>query len=187
MKRVDRYNKIASAPGNKSKEIVSALKITEGDKILEIGVGGGYYAKIFSKLIGDNGSYYGIDTDEIFIENLKIIGTENSNITGVKILPNEVPDLQTKVDFIFTRNVYHHLENRADYFRKISDIMTSEGKVVIIDYNESFSLLKLFGHYTRKELIIKEINDAGFSVIQDFDFLNKQSFLIFEKKKNRKK
>ena len=183
MKRIDRYNKIASSPKNKSKEIISTLGIAKGDKILEIGVGGGYYAKTFSKIVGEKGNYYGIDTDETFIDNLKTIEKSNLNITGIKILPNEIPHLQEKIDFIFTRNVYHHLENRIDYFKKLSGLISTKGKVVIIDYDESFSLFRLSGHYTRKDLIMKELKEAGFSVIEDFKILKKQSFLIFEKNK----
>ncbi len=183
MTRIDRYNKIASAPKNKSKEVLKAIDIKQGNKILEIGVGGGYYAKMFSEIVGKNGSYYGIDTDETFIENLNVIGKSILNITGIKILANELPTLKEKVDFVFTRNVYHHLENRTDYFKRIADLMTTNGKIVIIDYNESFSLFRLSGHYTKKNTIIKELNDAKFSVIKDLKFLNKQSFLIFEKDK----
>ncbi len=184
MTRIDRYNKIASAPKNKSKEIIKAMCIEQGNKILEIGVGGGYYAKMFSEIIGQNGNYYGIDTDETFIENLNIIGKSILNITGIKILANEIPTLKENVDFVFTRNVYHHLENRTDYFRKISDLMTTKGRIVIIDYDESFSLLRLSGHYTKKAIIIKELKEANFSVVEDLKLLNKQSFLIFEKNCN---
>ncbi len=183
MTKIDRYNKIASAPKNMSKEIINAMGIGQGDKILEIGVGGGYYAKMFSKIVGKNGSYYGIDTDETFIENLNEISKSFSNITGIKILENEIPALKEKVDFIFIRNVYHHLENRTDYFKKISNLIKNKGKIVIIDYDESFSLFRFSGHYTRKSTIIKELKDANFSLIKDFQFLNKQSFLIFEKKR----
>jgi cyclopropane fatty-acyl-phospholipid synthase-like methyltransferase len=185
MNRIKRYNQIASTPKNKSKEIINALSIEKGDKILEIGVGGGYFAKIFSEIVGGKGTYYGIDTDNVFIENLNTIGKAGlKNIVGIKILPNEIPDFHEKVDFVFTRNVYHHLENRIDYFRKLSDIIAIKGKVIIIDYNEKFSLFKLSGHYTPKFLIIKELEEAGFSITRDLQLLNKQSFLIFEKNKN---
>ncbi|MDP8034402.1 methyltransferase domain-containing protein [Pasteurella atlantica] len=184
MTKIERYNKAASAPKNKSKEIINIMNIKQGDKILEIGVGGGYYAKIFSEIVGEKGNYYGIDTDKTFIENLNVIGKSYLNIVGIKIQPNEIPDLQEKIDFVFTRNVYHHLENRTDYFRKISNMMTTKGKIIIIDYDESFSLFRFSGHYTKKALIIKELKEAGFSVIRDLKLLNKQSFLIFEKNEN---
>ncbi len=180
--KIERYNKIASSPKNKPQEVISAIDIKQGNKILEIGVGGAYYAKKFAEIIGENGQYYGIDTDETFIENLKEIVQSISNITGVHISKNEIPILPEKVDFVFTRNVYHHLENRTDYFRKISNLMTPKGQVVIIDYDENFSLFRLSGHYTKKATIIKELKDANFSLVKDLKFLNKQSFLIFEKK-----
>jgi hypothetical protein len=32
---------------------------------------------------------------------------------------------------------------------------------------------------------VKELKEAGFSIIKDLKLLNKQSFMIFEKNKNR--
>lgn len=184
MTKIERYNNLASASKNKSREIINAIGIKQGNKILEIGVGGGYYAKAFSKIIGKNGNYYGVDTDKIFIENLNAIGKSFLNITGIKLLPNEIPTLREKVDFIFTRNVYHHLKNRTEYFKKISDLMTIKGKIVIIDYDESLTLFRLLGHYTKKTTIIKELKEANLFIIKDLKLLNKQSFLIFEKNEN---
>ncbi len=182
MTKIDKFNKIASNPKNKSKEILAAIAIQEGSKILEIGVGGGYYAKLFAKIIGKKGRYYGIDTNEEFIKNLHTIAKSYTNITGIKIEQNELPEIKEKIDFIFTRNAYHHLEDRTNYFKKISAILKSTGKIIIIDYDESLSFFRLFGHYTKKDLIIEELSNAGFRLTQDLKILSKQSFLIFEKR-----
>ncbi len=186
MGKINRYNKIASSSKNQSEKIVKALGICSGNKILEIGVGGGFYANIFSELVGKDGKYYGIDTNKTFIDNLLAIKKIKPNITGINVLPNEIPVFQEKIDLIFTRNVYHHIKNRTDYFRKLSNTLSAKGKIVVIDYNKSFSLFRLSGHYTKKTRIFKELNEAGFKIVQDFDFLLKQSFLIFEKKEKLK-
>ena len=179
MSKVERYNKIASAPKNKSKDVVNSLGLEKGSKILEIGIGGGFYASLFSEIIGESGMYYGIDTDEGLINNL--ISIPNANITGIKIKPNEIPKVPEKVELIFARNAYHHIKDRMNYFRKLSDKMTDNGKVAIIDYDESLSWLRLFGHYTKKSVLVKELEEVGFTVVEDLNFLHKQSFLVFEK------
>lgn len=111
MNRIERYNKIASKKKNKSFEILELLRIKENDKVLEIGVGGGYYAKLFSDLIGSRGLYYGADTLIQFLENLKEVNRESSynNIRPLEVRQDDIPRPDEKVNLIFTRNVYHHL------------------------------------------------------------------------------
>lgn len=181
MTKISRYNKMASDPKYKSHEIINALKLKKGHKVMEIGVGGGFYAEVFSKLVGVTGKYIGIDTKAELIENLEVISRSNPNIRGIKTEQNEVPLLSEKVDIIFSRNVYHHLSNRVEYFKSMSNLLCRGGRLIIIDYNESLSLMKLTGHYTKKNLIINEICKSGLSLVEDYGFLNKQSFLIFKK------
>ncbi|MCE5345749.1 MAG: class I SAM-dependent methyltransferase [Bacteroidales bacterium] len=181
MNRIDRYNKLASNPKNKASDVINALEIKTGDNILEIGVGGGFYAKIFSEKIGVSGRYYGLDTGEHFIQNLNTIKPPNKNILGIKIYPNELPELNVKIDLIFTRNVYHHLEKRTAYLRRVIDLLSPNGRIVVIDYDESLSLMKVFKHFTAKNIIIKEFKRANCFLIKEHCFLNKQLFLIFEK------
>lgn len=164
MNKIDRYNKLAPKAKSKSSEIMKKLNITEGDNILEIGVGGGYYADLFSDLIGKKGMYYGADTDEEFLNNLKQLNQhkENKNITPKKVGEHNLPVTEKKVNLIFTRNVYHHLSNRTNYFKHLASLLAENGKIAIIDYNNRWSLMKLSGHYTKPETVISEMQDAGY-------------------------
>lgn len=86
-----------------------------------------------------------------------------------------------KVFDIFLRNVYHHLPNRIDYFRKMAKVLKPDGKVVIIDYKPggSFSFHRLFGHNVPPRKIIEEMEAAGYQTGESYDFLPGQSFTIF--------
>jgi ubiquinone/menaquinone biosynthesis C-methylase UbiE len=181
MNKIKRYNKLASLPKNKSKDILNALQINEGDHILEIGVGGGYFAQQMSLKIGKSGLYYGIDTNDLFLDNLEKLNYKLQNIRTIKSTTSYLPNLDENFDLVFTRNVYHHLENRSEYFKQISEQLSENGRIAIIDYNESFSLWRLSGHYTRKQVIINELKNAGLKLKQEYDFLHKQSFLVFGK------
>lgn len=152
MERIERFNKKAASPKNKPDQILDALKIKPGDTILEIGVGGGYFANRFSEIIGKEGHYFGLDTNLEFIQNLKKLNknTSNHNIKGIKVDPNEFPKIETKVDLIFTRNAYHHLEHRIEYFSFLTKLLSRKGRIAIIDYNETLSLMSLFKHFTKK-------------------------------------
>jgi SAM-dependent methyltransferase len=85
------------------------------------------------------------------------------------------------MDLIFMRNVYHHLTNRVHYLKRIKGLMKSEGRIAIIEYGRCgrFNYRGIFGHYVPKEIIIKEMNEAGYQLEEDLDFLSDQSFTVF--------
>jgi len=185
MDKIKRLNKLASLPKNQPNKIINELQLTEGTRILEIGVGGGFFAEQFSTKIGKSGVYFGVDTEDVFLENLSTINSELDNIKSIKSLSESIPIIEEKFDLIFSRNVFHHLHNRTEYVKAASHLLTKNGRICIIDYNEQAVLMKLTGHYTSKELIIKELNEAGFVLEIDGVFLNKQSFLVFKQSSDK--
>lgn len=180
--RLNMLNREAASTKNKPAEIVKNLDIQKGDKIGDIGSGGGYFALLFSKEVGKNGKVYAVDTNKkalAFIENL----SKNNEMINIKtVLANENGlILPENVDIIFLRNVFHHLPQQERYFKNIKQFLKDEGKIVIIDYKrKGFSFVGLFGHYTTEETIIDIMGKAGFYVSEKFDFLPEQSFIIFK-------
>lgn len=63
----------------------------------------------------------------------------------------------------------------------LSKYLEKDGKVVIIDYDESFSLMRLFGHYTKSETLIVEMKNANYLLETEYKILKGQSFFIFER------
>ncbi|MGI6368999.1 MAG: methyltransferase domain-containing protein [Ignavibacteria bacterium] len=188
MEKIEKYNKKAADPKNKSKEIIQSLDIKEDMKILEIGFGGGYFAEKFSDIIGKNGIYYGIDTDIDCVKYLEKVNQQSlyKNMKCILSKPEEILNLDIEFDLIFSRNVYHHLSGRVKYFMDMAKYLKENGKLVIIDYDSSFSWhrIKFSSHYTKIKVIKKEMSEAGYSLVNSFDFLPIQSFLVFEKKKD---
>lgn len=90
-----------------------------------------------------------------------------------------------RLTIIFMRNVCHHLANRLRYFKKLKTALKSEGRIAIIEYRKArgFSFHKMFGHYVQKEKIMKEMEEAGYQLEKDLDFLPEQSFTIFHVKR----
>jgi ubiquinone/menaquinone biosynthesis C-methylase UbiE len=186
--RAKMFNRRASNPKSKPELVLKTLKLKPGQRIADIGTGGGYFSFLFSKKVGKNGLIYAVDINPKFlkfvkneckkkgIENLKIV--LNDNI--FKIIP------KSDLDLIFLRNVYHHITARVEYFEKMSEILNKNGLVAILDYNSygTFSFHRLFGHYVPKERIIQDLTKAGYVLNKSYDFLPEQSFLIFNKKAN---
>ena len=101
------------------------------------------------------------------------------NVETIHVTEEELY-LPEKADLIFMRNVCHHLRNRVEYFRKLRHFLKPYGKVAIIEHSKPIHVI--FKHYVPKEIIVKEMEEAGFIVEQEFDFLPNQYFIIFRLK-----
>lgn len=82
------------------------------------------------------------------------------------------------------RNVTHHIPNRVEYFKNLKMFLKSDGKIIIIEYKKgkSFTFRGIFGHDVPKEIITREMEEAGYLLEREFDFLPEQHFTIYSKR-----
>lgn len=178
------FNKKVSKKRSKADQILKIMNIKPEQTIADIGSGGGFFTFLFSQLIKEKGRIYAIDINEDFLEFITKQAAEQglTNITTVLTTDSSISLPIDSVDLIFVRNVYHHLQNRVQYFTKIKDLLSLQGRVAIIENSRKGSFLSFHrrcGHNVPREIIIEEMRDAGFQVSASFDFLPIQSFTIF--------
>jgi len=182
--RAEMFNRKASDSKNKPDKILEALELQQGQRVADIGAGGGYFSLRFAEAVEKDGRVFAIDTNPKFLELIKNSAKENElNSIETVLTTEDNPTLPKKsIDLIFMRNVCHHLPNRVEYFRKLKSALKPEGKIAIIDYRAGggrFSFHRKFGHYVPKEILIAEMKEAGYRLEKDLDFLPEQSFVIF--------
>ena len=187
MKKLDakRFNKKASNPKNKPDEIIKNLKILPGQNIADIGSGGGYFSFRFAELVGKEGKVYSIDTNKELLEYISNNVKQKNNINIILATEENIPLPECVIDLIFMRNAYHHITNRIEYMKKLKKLLKSDGKVAIIEYKKKGGLFGFHrppGHYVIPEVIIKEMEIAGYKVEEQYFFLPEQSFTIFSSK-----
>jgi len=192
MKKLDNFkakmfNKKSSNPKNKPDQILETLALQPGQNIADIGTGGGYFSLRFADAVGKEGEVYAVDTNPGFLEFIRNSAMEKglNNVKTVLSAEDKLTLPEKSLDFVFLRNVYHHLSNRVEYFRNLKESLKPEGKIIIIEYKRGglFSFRRIFGHYVPREIIVEEMNEAGYQLKQSYDFLPKQSFAIFSPKK----
>jgi ubiquinone/menaquinone biosynthesis C-methylase UbiE len=83
------------------------------------------------------------------------------------------------VDLVFTSNTYHHIDNRIAYFSNLLRFLRPGGRVAVVEFDRRGWLEGLLRHYTPREFIRREMEQAGYRLQQSFDFLDRQSFLVF--------
>ncbi|HEY1266535.1 MAG TPA: methyltransferase domain-containing protein [Candidatus Binatia bacterium] len=175
------YEGIGRDEWQKPDEVIRAIAIRPGDRVADLGSGGGYFTFRLAKAVGLDGKVYAVDVDKGLKEALARRAKEEGYSNVVAILAQaEDPLLPAPVDLIFTSNTYHHLENRARYFGNAKKYLKPDGRIAIVEFNDKGAgWLGSIGHYTPKDVILREMKEAGYAVKQDYGFLPRQHFLIF--------
>ena len=165
-------------------KVIAALNLHPGAVVADLGSGGGYFTFKLARAVAPSGKVYAVDVDKDMIELIAKRLKEESGNNVETILATATDPLlpQTGVDLIFTVNTYHHIADRLAYFANVRKYLRPGGRIAIIDLDRRAWLEGLLGHYTPSETIKREMEQAGYALQQQLDFLDRQSFLIFTKK-----
>ena len=165
-------------------KVIAALKIQPGTVIADLGSGGGYFTFRLAEAAGPSGKVYAVDIDKDMTDLIEKAAKEKAagNVEPILAKPNDPMLPKTGADLIFTSNTYHHIANRVAYLANLRRYLRPNGSVAIIDFDRRAWLEGLLRHYTPSEFIKREMEQAGYTLQQEFDFLDRQSFLIFKAK-----
>lgn len=176
------YEGIGRDGWQQPERVVESLQIDMGNRVADLGSGSGYFTFRLADAVGSEGMVYAVDVDSAMNAYLKNI-TDKREYDNVEVVlaENHDPLIPTPVDLIFTSNTYHHIEDRSNYLNNVKKYLEPGGRVAILDYNGTRWKTKLFGHnhWTVRDTIISEMTAAGFTLVGDYDFVKRQSFLIF--------
>jgi len=162
--------------------VIAALGIRAGDRVADLGSGSGYFTLRLAPSVGPDGRIYAVDVDEEMNEYLRQrvaqAGLANVDVILGRFEDPLLPD--GSVDLVLVVDTYHHLEDRPAYFRNLRRDLKPGGRVAVIDYDgRKLWFLRLFGHTTPREELLREMAEAGYAVAEEFDFIDRQSFVIF--------
>ncbi|MEK6586578.1 MAG: methyltransferase domain-containing protein [Nitrospirota bacterium] len=166
----------------KPQGVVEKLSINRGARVADLGSGGGYFTWHLSKAVGSRGTVYAVDIEENAINMIfkEMVARGTPNVRPVRAEPHD-SKLPEPVDLVFSCNVYHDMKNRIDYFRSLASSLRPGGRVAILDYHPRGFLSDMFGHRTAKEEVRREMEAAGYQLLNDYDVVDRQHFQIFAK------
>jgi ubiquinone/menaquinone biosynthesis C-methylase UbiE len=168
----------------KPDEVIALLGLREGAQVADLGAGGGYFTFKLAAAVGDTGRVYAVDVDDDMIAYLEQ-RVDDEGIGNVVVVRGKYEDPMLpdgRIDLLFTSNTYHHIQDRPAYFRRVLDDLAPDGRVAILELNDSSWFPRTFGHQTPKQTIVDEMNAAGYQLMDDFDVVDRQHFLVFEPK-----
>ncbi len=185
-KKAEMLNSKAARDESKAGKVVAALRLNKGMRVADIGCGGGHFSLLFSKAVGGKGKVYMADIDRKMLDYASALARKKGAKNTVAVLAGErKPHLPKKgADLIFMRSACHHMKNRAEYFRSLKRFLAPGGRVALIDYRRGpfLRFRWLFRHYVGSGVVQKEMEQAGFRLLQSHGFIDRQWFMVFSPK-----
>ena len=162
-------------------KVIASLNLQPGDVVADLGSGGGYFTFRLAEAVGPTGKVYAVDIDRDMVDLIARRATEEGrrNIEVILAKPEDPSLPKASFDIVFTSNTYHHIKNRVAYFANLRQCLRPDGRVAIVEFDRRGWLEGLLRHYTPSEFISREMEQAGYKLQHEFDFLDRQSFLIF--------
>jgi ubiquinone/menaquinone biosynthesis C-methylase UbiE len=166
-------------------EVMKALKLKDGDVVADIGAGTGVMTRPFAKAVAPGGRVYAVDIDSEILDYLReqIRKESLANVICIHSRPDDPMLPKNSVDLAFFSDTTHHIDHRVDFYRRLSPAIRPGGRIAIIDAGPDSP-----GHPHKaeelvpKEQAIREVEEAGFRLINDYTFLPRDYFVVLQKK-----
>jgi predicted methyltransferase len=189
----------ARDPARLPAKIMAFTGVSEGDNVLDIFAGGGWYSELFSMAVGSKGKVYAQNDEVIwrFAGQRMIKRTEGNRLTNVSRLDEvALKDMDipaNSLDVVFTALNYHDLfftqttdregntvklrEAPVDYRAALANIrnaMKDDGVLVIIDHAAPAGSGYEPANSTHRidpNIVIYQLEQAGFKLVEEAFYL----------------
>ncbi|MBP9752061.1 MAG: class I SAM-dependent methyltransferase [Candidatus Moranbacteria bacterium] len=167
----------------KPSKVITSLALSDNAVVVEVGAGTGYFTIRLAEYL-KNGKVIAFDQAPEMVAYLKK-RVDDSVLTNVDVRLSGQRgnvDLEEKIDLVMCVDVYHHIDGRISYFSHLMQYLKHNGKIIIIDRPADSPVVPPHGHQTPPELVIKEMKQAGFELVEELDFLLPYQFYLTFKK-----
>jgi ubiquinone/menaquinone biosynthesis C-methylase UbiE len=162
--------------------VLDALDVPADAVVADVGAGGGYFTERFSKRV-PQGHVYATDVQEPMLSALRR-RVEKRRLTNVSVVRGEFDDPGLGAaccDLVFLSSVYHEIDDRVDYMRRVRLLLRPGGRVAILEFEPGAGgpgppdAARL-----APERVEAELEAAGFVRTASHDVVPRESMQIFE-------
>jgi SAM-dependent methyltransferase len=169
-----------------SPAIMKALAFKPGERVADIGAGSGYFTIPVARSVGPTGVVWALDIAPEMLEYLdfRVKAQKIENIRLRKVASDD-PQLEpASVDTILMIDTIHYVKDRVSYAKKLRSGLAPGGRLVIIDYKPKPMSERPWGPLPEQQIprerMDAEMVEAGLGVIQAYDFLPEQYFVVYK-------
>lgn len=164
-------------------QVVYSLDLRPDAEVAEIGAGSGYFSIRLAKSVGPSGRVYAVDVDQKLLDHIDR-RAEREKLDNIQTILADADDPKLgseSVDVIFICDTLHHIGNRQRYYPLLTRALRPGGKLVIVDFHKrSLPVGPPVEMKIDRKACLKEIEAAGFRLVEEFLFLKYQYFFVFE-------
>ena len=161
-------------------KVIDALGLKPGMAVADIGAGTGYFTARLAKSPA-RPRVFAVDIEPEMVTYLTKRAAAEKLDNVVPILASaSSPNLPAPVDVVLVVDTYHHIGDRARYFRALQSKLKPGGRVAIIDFRVDAPMgpPREFRH--TPEQYVAEMKAAGYRLAANHQFLEQQDFLVFD-------
>lgn len=164
----------------KPEVVMKLLAPLKGKRVIDIGVGSGYFAKHFLEA---GALVTGADVDDKFLQHVSERFTA-AEFKTLKIAYDDPMMGEAQYDMAFTSNTYHHIDQRVSYLKKVRAGLKTAGRFVVFDFKKEGDAKSgpPLAMRIDKTQVISELKEAGFSHITTHNEEFEQHYLIIATK-----
>jgi ubiquinone/menaquinone biosynthesis C-methylase UbiE len=134
--------------------------VKEGDSVLDIGPGMGYFTIPLSTLVGRDGSVVALDIQEGMLKRLRK-RVEKKNILNIEahLYDGTKFNLKKKFDFVLLFWMLHEVREKKNFVREIASVLEKDAKILIVEPHI---------HVTKKnfEESVSFFQEAGMRIVE---------------------
>ena len=163
----------------KPHEVIRALALAPDAVVADIGAGTGYFSVRLAHML-PKGKVYAADVEPQMVSHLAA-RAKRDELANLHAVQSDFDDarLPEKVDLALLVDVYHHIDERERYFRRLRESLKPGGRIAIVDFTMDAEMGPPPRARISPERVKRELAAAGFTLAADHDFLPNQYFLVF--------
>jgi cyclopropane fatty-acyl-phospholipid synthase-like methyltransferase len=163
----------------KPHQVIQALALKPDARVADLGAGTGYFSARLANML-PQARIYAVDVEPDMVRFLSERAKREklANLVAVQGAPDD-PRLPEEVDVILLVDVYHHIEERERYFRKLSQWLRPGGRIAIIDFTLDSPQGPPRAARVAPGTVKTEMQAAGLALAAEHRFLPHQYYLVF--------
>ncbi len=166
---------------------LESLGVQEGSYVADLGAGSGFYSFAAGRLVGAGGKVYSIDVQQDLLSRIKN-GAHVQKLHNIEVIHGDIERVggtrlrEASIDIVLLCNVLFQVEHKQDCVNEIKRILKAGGRVMIVDWQDSFGGMGPTSEHIFTELQTQELFEkSGFVFISSIDAGDHHYGVIYRK------
>ena len=168
--------------------LVDVLDIDPGEVVADVGAGDGRFSVAIAREVGPDGRVYATEVDPNDLKQIRdrVEREGTGNVTVVEGDQEDTGLPPACCDAILLRRVYHHFQNPDAMQGSLREALRADGLLLIVDFDTRRRWNRpegipdsRGGHGISKSMLVEEMQDAGFELVDDMRWDNGDYALVF--------